>query len=333
MRTTFDRRLLSPSEGGSVVSIGVFDGVHLGHRAILAANVARSRELGCVPTVVTFRRHPKLVILGRAPRMLTTLEHRLELFRRAGIEHTVALAFDEELRSIPAEEFTRRFLVEGLGARAFVLGFDSKFGNARRGTPELLRGLGYDVRVVEKVMVSGRAVSSTAIREAVELGDLEGAESMLGRAVSVVGHVVHGDARGRLMGFPTANLYLHHELHPPEGVYACRAWILAEPNREAPIDAVANIGYRPTVTGERPVAPLVEVHLFDFAGDLYGRRVELAFVRRLRGEIRFDGLAALREQIAADCVEARRVLAAAGGDRSSDRSNTPSDEVSPRGRR
>ncbi len=313
MRTTFDRRQLEPSPRGSVVSIGVFDGVHRGHRAILEANVARSTELGAEPTVVTFRRHPKRVLLGRAPRMLTTLDHRLELFRRAGIEHAVVLTFDEELRSISAEEFTARHLVKDLGARAFVLGFDSKFGHGRRGTPELLTGLGHDVHVVDKVVLRDRAVSSTAIREAVELGDLSGAAEMLGRPVSVVGHVVHGEARGRELGFPTANLDLHHELHPPVGVYVCRVEILDEGAHEL-LGAVANIGYRPTVEGTRPEVPLVEVHLFDFAGDLYGRRLELQFVQRLRGEKRFDGLDALRAQIEADCRKGREVLDGAPSD-------------------
>lgn len=315
MRTTFDARTLEPPAGGSVVSIGVFDGVHLGHRAILEANAELARELGAVPTVVTFRRHPKLVILGRAPRMLTTLEHRLELFRRAGIEHAVALPFDEELRALSAEEFTDRLLVGGLGARAFALGFDSKFGNGRRGTPELLRALGHRVQVVDKVVVRDRAVSSTAIREAVELGDLDGAEAMLGRPVSVVGRVVHGDARGRGLGFPTANLDLHHELHPPVGVYACEARVLGDGEPQGPREAVANIGFRPTVGGALPAVPLVEVHLLDFTGDLYGRRLELAFRARLRGEQRFAGLDELRAAIAEDCRRARAVLAGLRGGR------------------
>ena len=173
--------LPAPPEGGSVVSVGVFDGVHLGHRAILQANLAWADELGARPTVVTFRDHPKQTLLGRAPRTLTSLEHRLELFGRAGIEHTLVLPFDEELRRTSAEDFLRRILVEGLGGRAFALGFDSKFGCDRQGTPALLKELGYQVRVIEKVMVDERAVSSTAIREAVELGDLQSARAMLGR--------------------------------------------------------------------------------------------------------------------------------------------------------
>ena len=220
-----------PGPDGSVVSIGVFDGVHLGHREILQRNVALARTLGARPTVVTFRDHPKQLLLGRAPRTLTSLEHRLELFRRAGIAHTLVLGFDERLRAMPAAEFAATVLVRGLGARRFVLGFDSKFGNSRSGTPEELRRLGYEVEVVEQVLVRGRAVSSTAIREAVELGDLAAAQEMLGRPFAVYGDVVHGDGLGQRLGFPTANLDPHHELLPPNGVYAC--WV-REAQREAP---------------------------------------------------------------------------------------------------
>jgi riboflavin kinase / FMN adenylyltransferase len=299
--------LPAPGPSGSVVSIGVFDGVHRGHREILQRNVARARELRAMPTVVTFREHPKQLLLGRAPRTLTSLGHRLELFRRAGIEHTLVLAFDEQLRAMPAAEFAREVLVRGLGARRLVLGFDSKFGNSRSGTPEELRRLGYEVEVVEQVLVRGRAVSSTAIREAVELGDLAAAREMLGRGFAVYGQVVHGDGLGQRLGFPTANVDPQHELLPPNGVYACWA---RRPAREpeTPRPAVVNIGVRPTLAGGAELAPRVEAHLLDFTGDLYGEVLELEFVQPLRAEQRFKGLDELCAQIARDIVEARGVL-------------------------
>ena len=310
MITTFERGKLRPAPEGSVVSIGVFDGVHLGHQAILAANVTKASELGAVPTVVTFRRHPKKLLLGHAPKTLTTLEHRLELFARAGIGHTVALSFDGELRAQPASEFVREIAIEGLAAKSFVLGFDSKFGHNREGSPGRLRALGFDVHVIDKVVIGGRGVSSTVIREAVELGDLEGAASMLGRPVSVFGRVVRGLNLGKKIGFPTANLDLHHELHPPPGVYACRAHhVRGEGEAAGPWDAVANIGFRPTVEPEPHPQPQVEVHLFEFDGDLYGERVELEFVARLRGERRFPGIGELAEQIGRDVESAREILA------------------------
>jgi len=306
---------LQPAPGGAVVSIGVFDGVHLGHQAILAANVARARELDAAPTVVTFQSHPKQVLLGRAPGSLTPLGHRLELFQRQGIAHSLALNFDAELRDMPAEDFIQA-LVQGLGARAFVLGFDSKFGRDRRGTPALLNTLGLDVEVVPKVLVRERAVSSTAIREAVSLGDLAGAQAMLGRSVSVFGQVIRGRALGRELGFPTANLDLQHGLHPPVGVYCGRAWLASEASQPGsrggaePLKAVINVGFRPTVTEQASETPLVEVHLLDFEGELYGQQLEVEFTAFLRGEQRFPGTGELQEAITADVATARARLEA-----------------------
>ena len=315
MILTTDRNSPTPrAPNGSVVSIGVFDGVHLGHQKILERNLLRARALNARATVVTFRDHPKRLLLGRAPRTLTSLEHRLELFRRARVEHTVALSFDEELRAIPAADFVNEFLIGALDARAFVLGFDSKFGRDRAGTPELLMQMGLDVEVVGQIQVGERAVSSTAIREAVELGDLAGAARMLGRPVAVYGEVVAGDHLGRELGFPTANLDLHHELRPPNGVWACRArrvYYSPEPVVERALDAVANIGFRPTITGERPATPRVEVHLLEFDGDLYGQYIELEFVAFLRDEQRFPSLDALKAQIGLDVEHARVIFAGA----------------------
>ncbi len=296
----------------AVVSIGVFDGVHLGHQAILAANVARGRELDALPTVVTFREHPKGVLLGHAPRTLTTLDHRLELFRRAGIAHTLALQFNPELRAVSAEDFVDELLVGKLRARAFVLGFDSKFGRDRAGGADLLRRMGLPVEVVPKVMVDQRPVSSSAIREAVELGDLAGAARMLGRRASVFGQVVHGDALGARLGFPTANLDLHHELHPPSGVYACWVRRVSEDSGAHPrsYPGVMNIGLRPTIEGPAVRVLRCEVHLIDFEGDLYGENLELEFVALLRNEVRFEDLAALGSQIGEDVRHAREMLAA-----------------------
>ncbi len=310
-------------QGGSVVSVGVFDGVHLGHQAILAANRRRARELGASATSVTFAGHPKGVLLGHAPLTLTSLNHRLELFRQLGMDHTLVLRFDERLRQVSAEEFVRKTLVHGLGARAFVLGFDSKFGHDREGTPEKLQSMGLDVEVVDKVLIGARAVSSTAIREAVTLGDLTGVAKMLGRPYSVLGTVVAGDGVGRKLGFPTANLDLHQELHPPLGVYA--GWVRFVGSPEEPVPggevgfrqqalhpAVANIGLRPTLGGGAQSAPRIEVHLLDFQGQIYGRVLEFAFEGFLRAECKFSGLAELSAAIAHDLDGARQLLARGG---------------------
>jgi riboflavin kinase/FMN adenylyltransferase len=311
--TSFRRDRLRADPRGAVLSIGMFDGVHLGHRSILECNVARARALGAVPTVLTFRRHPKSLLLGRSPRTLTPLEHRLELFARAGIEQAAVLPFDDALRSLTAPEFVRTIAIEGLGTRAFVLGFDSKFGRDRAGTPDSLRAMGLDVEVAPEVQVLGRPVSSTAIREAVELGDLVAAAAMLGRPVSVFGRVVHGSSLGHRIGFPTANLDLRHGLHPPPGVYACRVRLLLAEAARVSYPGVTNIGFRPTVSAEPARHPQVEVHLLGFDGDLYGERIELEFVARLRGERRFAGIDELCAQIGRDVAEARRILSPSRG--------------------
>lgn len=316
LKVTRDTSALAPTASGAVTSVGVFDGVHLGHQSILAANVARARALAAVPTVVTFAEHPKAVLLGRAPRTLTTIEHRLALFARAGIEHVCVLNFDEKLRDTSADDFSAQVLEKGLNTQAFVLGFDSKFGRGRSGGPESLRSRGHDVEIAEKVLVDMRAVSSTAIREAVELGDLPSASTMLGRPLTIYGEVVHGEALGRRIGFPTANLDLFHELQPPNGVYACRAHVVPPPaasgapdprERVGSFDAACNIGRRPSVA-KPGAATLVEVHLLDFEGDLYGQRIELEFVEHLRAEKKFSSLDELQAAIAVDVEHVRATL-------------------------
>ena len=304
-----------PNGRGAVVSIGVFDGVHQGHRAILAANIARAHSIDATPTVVTFSGHPKKLLLGRGPLTLTSLDHRLELFAGAGIEHTLVLDFDEDLRSKSAANFVQRDLVGGLQARAFVLGFDSKFGRDREGTPERMRELGLDVEVVSAVGQGGRAISSTAIREAVSLGDLDAAARMLGRPVTVHGKVVHGNGRGAGIGFPTANLDLDHELVPPNGVYVTHVKLLGSHMQSDPrsvLHSVTNIGHRPTVAGDPKAGstPVVEVHVLDFQGDIYGERAALEFVQYLRPEQRFESIDALKQAIRKDVESARKRLAA-----------------------
>lgn len=316
LKVTRDVSALAPHAKGAVTSVGVFDGVHLGHQSILRANIELAHELDAEPTVVTFAHHPKAVILGRAPRTLTTIEHRLALFARAGIQHVCVLAFDEKLRDTSADDFTTSVLENGLGTRAFVLGFDSKFGKGRAGGPESLRSRDHRVDIAPKVAVNQRAVSSTAIRENIELGDLSSAAEMLGRPVTIYGEVVHGEALGRRLGFPTANLDLFHELQPPNGVYACRAHVVPPPTESGAPDprerigsynAACNIGRRPSVA--RPDADtLVEVHMLDFDGDLYGQRVELEFVERIRGEEKFGSLDELQAAIANDVESVRAIL-------------------------
>lgn len=301
---------------GSVATVGVFDGVHLGHFHVLREVVRRAEARGAMPVMVTFGGHPKGLLLGKAPATITSLEHRLLLFQRAGIGATLVLQFSPELRELSAEAFTTDILLEGLGLQELVFGFDSKFGKDRGGNPTSLAPLsarlGFAIDEVPALRLDGRPVSSTVIREAVSLGDLDRAGRMLGRPVSVLGKVVRGDGRGRQLGFPTANLDLLHELHPPAGVYAAMACRPDAPATEGQLHpAVVNIGRRPTFKdGEDPES--VEVHILDFDGDLYGDTIEVFFLARLRGEERFADGAALQAQVEADIDAARGITAAAG---------------------
>ncbi len=298
------------AKSGCVATVGVFDGVHLGHLTVLQHVHARAKELDVTPTMVTFAGHPKNVLLGHAPAKLTSLEHRLRLFKRHGIETTLVLEFDETIREMSATDFVRKILLNGLGLRELVFGFDSKFGHDRQGTPSALAPIaaewGFAIDEVEPVRIAGRAVSSTAIREAVQLGDLVAARSMLSRPFSVLGTVVHGDKRGRDLGFPTANLDPHHEILPPRGVYAAAIILDGE---IAP--AVLNLGHRPTFDGSDL---LIETHVIDWSGDLYGRNLEVFFLERIRGEQRFENGRALQDQITKDVENARKIWRNAGLD-------------------
>ncbi|MAW60283.1 MAG: riboflavin biosynthesis protein RibF [Planctomycetes bacterium] len=286
---------------GCVATVGVFDGVHLGHFMVLRRVVDRARELGTRPVMVTFARHPKAVLLGHAPPTITSLEHRLVLFERAGIETTLVLDFTDELRGLTAEQFVRRVLLDGLGLRELIFGFDSKFGRDRGGNPESLRPLaeelGFGIEEVQPVALGERPVSSTFVREAVQLGDLQAAARMLGRPVSLLGTVVPGDRLGRELGFPTANLRPHHELRPPHGVYL--AMVL---HQEQLHPAVVNIGERPSLAGKEV---RIEAHLLDFEGDLYQQVLEVFLLERLRPEREFPDMDALRTAIGQDVDEAR----------------------------
>jgi riboflavin kinase/FMN adenylyltransferase len=296
---------------GSVATVGVFDGVHLGHFHVLRQVVLRAQQRGMKAVMVTFASHPKSVLLGQAPATITSLDHRLLLFKRAGIDATLVLDFTPELRELTAEQFTRQILVDGLDLRELVFGFDSKFGKDRGGNLKSLQPLasemGFALTEVPPLMVQERAVSSTAIREAVQLGDFAKAGIMLGRPASLLGTVVHGDGRGTGLGFPTANLDLLHELHPPAGVYATMVRVVGE-KPIALLPAVANLGNRPTFEG---AGHSIEVHLLDFDGDLYGRELEVFFLQRIREERTFDGPDQLVQQIHLDLEAARKVTASA----------------------
>ena len=292
----------------TTATIGVFDGVHLGHFAVIHAVVQRAQSLGHCPAVVTFDQHPKTLLLGHAPATVTSLEHRLRLFERIGVETCCVLPFNEELKALTAERFLSDHLQPGLSLKGLILGFDSKFGKGQGGTVESLKvlgpQLGMEVSEVPPLRLGERAVSSTAIREAVTLGDLKSAEKMLGRPVSLLGTVIRGEGKGKELGFPTANLDPHHELRPPDGVYASLTLV-----GDALLPAVVNIGLRPTFGSP---GHSVEVHVPNLDADLYGQNLEVFFLDQLRGEEEFASADALSTQIGRDVEAALKVAKRAG---------------------
>lgn len=292
---------MAPSH--SVVAPGNYDGVHVGHRALLEAAREEAKE-GERVTVLTFDPHPSKVLAPlRAPPLLTTIERRSALLRRLGADAVEVATFDRAFASQSPQAFIDDVLTARLDARAVVTGPDFRFGRRRAGTADTLREAGLMVREVPPVELDGSVVSSTRIRAALQEGAVEDAARWLGRVHDVAGRVVKGDQRGRTIGFPTANLACEEVLLPADGVYA----IVGRPEGGPLLRGVANLGVRPTMGAGRSV----EAHFFHFDGDLYDRRLRVGFVTRLRAERRFDGLDALKAQIAADVEHAKSDLEAA----------------------
>jgi riboflavin kinase/FMN adenylyltransferase len=302
MRIVRGLESVPPETRPSAVALGVFDGVHLGHRAILGTALTRARAAGLEAVACTFDPHPMEVLQpDRAPRPITTLDERLALIGATGVDAVVVLAFTPELASIEPEAFVKDVLLGRLRAREIVVGYDHRFGRGARGDARLLRDLadriGFKAHVVPPMTVQGEAVSSTGIRAALQRGDVDAAARTLGRPYSIAGPVTAGAGRGRTLGFPTANIEAERPVLLGRGVYR---GLLRVDDRE--LAAVVNVGVRPTF-GETVLA--VEAHLLDFTGDLYGRRVRLDFLERLRDEMRFASVAELKAQVARDVAAAR----------------------------
>jgi riboflavin kinase/FMN adenylyltransferase len=295
-----------------VATIGNFDGVHLGHQAVFANLRARGRELGLPTTVITFEPQPQEYFAPeQAPARLTRLREKLCALEGAEVDRVLLLEFNQRLAGMGAEDFVEHILVQGLGVGFLYVGDDFRFGRGRRGDFAMLcdEGRRHDFAVenMHTFRVAEDRVSSTRVREALTRGDLETAAHLLGRPYRIFGRVIHGDRRGRTIGFPTANVDLHRRVCPVRGVFAVRAHGL-EPG---PVAGVANIGTRPTVSGDPRY--LLEVHLFDFSREVYGAHVQVELVHRLRDERRFDSFEELRRQIQQDAWQARQLLLPGGG--------------------
>ena len=298
---------LTPSHTGCAATIGNFDGVHLGHQAVLGQLAERAAELGVPTTVILFEPQPQEFFMpSEAPPRLTRLREKLVALRRFSVDRVLCLRFDARLAALSADEFVQRILVDGLGVRYLVVGDDFRFGKGRTGDFGFLQRRGeqdgFQVAHMHSFMLDGERVSSTRIRAALRAGRLEQAEQMLGRGYRMLGRVAHGDKRGRTIGFPTANLFLHRHNTPVQGVFAVEMYGLDN----EPVYGVANVGTRPTVDGTRS---LLEVHLFDFSGDIYGRQVAVEFVHRIRAEKRFASFDELKQQIERDVQTARTCFA------------------------
>lgn len=317
MRIFRHYQALSEDARGAAVAVGNFDGVHPGHRAVIAEAGVIARDAGRPWAVLTFEPHPRRLFQpDRPPFRLTPLRAKAREIAGLGVDLLIVQRFDRAFSQLSAEDFVDKVLVQSLGASHVVAGYDFVFGRGRKGTCGMLlemgQGRGFGFTAVNALKDGSDTVySSTRVRECLAAGDPKGAAAVLGRPFEIEGRVMQGDKRGRTIGFPTANIALGAYLRPALGVYAVRAAVEDGDHGAAPewLDGVANIGRRPTVAGSDDV--LLEVNVFDFSGDLYGLRLRVRLVDYLRPEKKFDGLDELKAQIAADSRDARRRLAPA----------------------
>ncbi len=307
LRIVTDWRDVAADDRGASVALGNFDGVHLGHRQVIAEAARAARALGTDLGVVTFEPHPRRWFQPASPpfRLMTTNQQARAL-EALGVDILYRLPFDATLAGMTDHQFAEDVLARGIGARHVSAGFDIAFGKGRAGNPQRLQDLGkaldFGVTIAQPVTCdTGEKCSSSAIRDAIEHGRPDEAARLLGRPFTIEGVVVHGDKIGRTIGFPTANIQFGDFIRPAEGIYAARTRL--PDGREIP--SVAYIGHRPTVDG---VDKRLEVNLFDFDEDLYGQTLDVELTAFIRGDEKFDGLQAMKDQIARDCDAARRIL-------------------------
>jgi riboflavin kinase / FMN adenylyltransferase len=297
---------LSRLRGPIFLAVGVFDGVHLGHEAVITTAIKHAASHTGTGIVVTFDPHPLKVLRPHdAPHLLTATQHKIALVRQLRVEHLLLIKFDRQFASTPPEDFIAQLVRYAKPLREICVGHEWSFGKDRRGNIDLLRQLGlhdgFAVVSVPSVKVNGTVVSSTAIRQAIEAGELAKAAAMLGRDYTILGTVTGGERFGKKLGFPTANLSAHSEQFPPNGVYCAEAKLDGQLLR-----GVVNLGYRPTISTAKHERVL-EIHLLEFDRDIYGRDIEVRFVRYLRPEKKFESAAALVRQIETDVKQARQL--------------------------
>ncbi|GGF75293.1 riboflavin biosynthesis protein [Alteromonas lipolytica] len=290
---------------GCVLTIGKFDGVHLGHQAVLSNLIEQARRLSLPATVMVFEPHPEEVFTPEtAPARISPLAEKYQLLKAQGVDRLLCVRFNAQFAAQSPDEFIEHLLVEKLGVKFLVVGDDFRFGKGRQGDFTRLeqagKQLGFEVVSTQSFVMQDCRISSTAVREALADGNFALAHSMLGRSFYISGRVIHGEKKGRTIGFPTANVLLNRCQTPITGVFAVKLNIDGKL-----FTGVANIGSRPTVNGQRKQ---LEVHIFDFAGSLYGQHITVVPVAKIRDEQRFSSLEALREQIALDVARAQQIL-------------------------
>ncbi|MDQ2867763.1 MAG: bifunctional riboflavin kinase/FAD synthetase [Verrucomicrobiota bacterium] len=300
---------LAQLDGPLFLAIGVFDGVHLGHRAVISTSARHAHSADGTPVVVTFDPHPvKVLRPENAPHLITSTQHKIALIRQLGVGHLLVIPFDREFAATTPEAFVHQLFAAAKPLREICVGHEWSFGKNRTGNLSLLRKLGaqhsFDVVGIPEVKIDDTIVSSTAIRAAIERGDFATAAAMLGRDYTILGTVVEGAKLGRQLGFPTANLSAHSEQFPPNGVYLVEAWLDGVLHH-----GLVNVGLRPTIASAQPQR-LIELHLLDFQREIYGAEVEVRFIQFLRAEQKFASVDELARQIAADVKRARALCAA-----------------------
>lgn len=295
---------LPSNQAGSVVTIGNFDGIHRGHVELLKKLNTKAAELKLPATVIIFEPQPNEYFGGaKTPPRLMRLREKLSMLKKQGVQQVLCLNFNKMLAALSAEQFVEQVLIAGLNIKHLIIGDDFRFGYQRLGDFELLQRYAashnFAVDKMPTFILQDERVSSSRIRRVLEAGDLKAASDLLGHPFTLSGRVAHGAKRGRIIGFPTANIYLHRKAVPIAGVYVVKMHGITR----AALPGVANVGTRPTVDGTRS---LLEVHLFDFNQDIYGRHVEVEFIKKLRDEKKYDSFELLKEQIFKDAAQARQ---------------------------
>lgn len=317
MKVIESTRAFREEHSRCVATIGKFDGVHRGHQAIVGQLLGQAGRHGVPSVTIVTEPHPEEFFAGDTqdcPARLSEPREKIALLEELGVDYVYLLRFDQALSELSAERYIREILVEGLGIRALIAGSDFRFGHRRRGDFALLQQYGalhgFDVIETASCYEGGERISSTGVREHLQRGDFRKAEAMLGRPYGIAGNVVRGQQLGRDLGFPTCNVQLDRRTLPLHGVYACRTLIMTGDGETFDWPGAANIGYRPTVAQDREA--VLEVHLLDYQGDLYGAHMTVFFRQKIRDEEKFDSLEALKEQIALDVEQVRAFFAMPG---------------------